>query len=262
VINDTSPPENAPRPAEKPFQFSLRAMLIGVAVVALLLGILVPLVRLAQRDARHSQCSYNLKLIALALHNYHDVHRCFPFAQVCGPDGKPWHSWRIAILPYVESTPYYNQYSFDEPWDGPNNRTLHPVELPYYHCPAEHASVPATMTSYLAVVGPGTAWPVPGQTQLRDFRDGTSNSILVVEVVDSGIHWMEPRDLKLEDLPLAVNPESGKGISSNHIGGACICFADGAIHFLSNDLAAETLRKMITIDGGEMILRDEITPDR
>ena len=237
-------------PDEKPFQFSLRTMLIGVTVFALLLGILVPLVRRAFQEQQRAQCSNNLKQIAVALHNYHDFYKCFPFAHVCGPDGKPWHSWRMAILPFIQKNPYFEQYRFDEPWDGPNNRKLHSVVMPY-RCPAEDASAAATTTSYLAVVGPGTAWPVPGQTRFADFADGTSNSIVIVEVVDSGIHWMEPRDLKLEELELAINPKSGQGISSRHIGGACVLLADGSVRFLPSDTAPETLRMLLTIADGE-----------
>jgi hypothetical protein len=261
-MSNTSPPDNARPLDEKPFQFSLRAMLIGVAVFAILLGILVPLIRYAHKEALRAQCSNNLKQIALALHNYHDTYKCLPFAHVCGPDGKPWHSWRVALLPYLEAMPYYRRYRFDEPWDGPNNRKLHPVEIDLYRCPAEEAGAAATMTNYVAVVGPGTGWPVPGQTEFRDFTDGLSNSILVVEIVDSGIHWMEPRDLKLEDLQLLVNPNSGKGISSHHLGGALVSLGDGRIRFLPNDLAADTLRKMILINDGEEIPWDEISPDR
>jgi len=237
-------------------------MFIGVTVFAILLGILVPLVRYACKEAFRSQCSNNLKHIALALHNYHDRHGCLPFAHVCGPDGKPWHSWRVALLPYLEAMAYYRRYRFDEPWDGPNNRKLHSVEIDQYRCPAEEAGAAATMTSYVAVVGPGTGWPVPGQTEFRDFRDGLSNSILVVEIVDSGIHWMEPRDLNIEDLQLLVNPQSGQGISSRHVGGALVCLADGSVRLLPSDVDAETLRKMITINDGEEFSWKEIAPDR
>jgi hypothetical protein len=260
-MNNEALPENA-RPPEKPFQFSLRAMLIGVAVFAVAFGVLVEAVRLARREALRSQCSNNLKLIALALHNYHDTYGSFPPAYIPGPDGKPWHSWRMAIVPFIEANPYADYYmSFDEPWDGPNHRKLHSVVM-CYHCPAEDAGVPATMTSYVAVVGPGTAWPGPEPTKLRDFRDGTSNSILVVEVANSGIHWMEPRDLTLEDLALAINPKSGKGISSRHVGGACVCLADGSVRFLPEDVTADVLRKMILINDGEEIPWDEISRDR
>ncbi len=249
-------------PEKRPFQFSLRAMLIAVAVFAILLGVLVELARFGRREARRSLCSSHLKMIALALHSYHRSHGCLPFAHVCGPDGKPWHSWRVALLPYMEGDWLFDQYRFDEPWDGPNNRKLHSIEVVLYRCPAEDADVPATMTNYVAVVGPGTGWPVPGQTKFRDFTDGLSNSILVVEIADSGIHWMEPRDLKVEELALAINPKSGKGISSNHVGGACVCPADGSVRFLPSDMAADTLQKMIIINDGERFSWAEISPDR
>lgn len=47
----------------------------------------------------------NLKLIGLALHDFHGVYGCFPPAVVIGPDKKPWHSWRIFLLPFVEAGP-------------------------------------------------------------------------------------------------------------------------------------------------------------
>jgi len=255
-MSDAPLPETGQPPDEKPFQFSLRTMLIGVTVFALLLGILVSFVRWARQEAQRAHCSNNLKQIGLALHNYHDVYKCFPFAHVCGPDGKPWHSWRMAILPFIESNPYYDQYRFDEPWDGPNNRKLHQVEISCYRCPTEDAGVPATTTSYLAVVGPGTAWPVPGQTRIRDFLDGTSNSILIVEVVDSGIHWVEPRDLELQDLQLGINPKSGRGVSSRHIGGACVLLADASVRFVPSDAAPAILRTLATIADGKPDPRD------
>ena len=109
------------------------------------------------------------------------------------------------------------------------------------------------------MIGPGTAWPVPGQTRFAEFVDGTSNSIVIVEVVDSGIHWMEPRDLKLEELELAINPKSGRGISSRHIGGACVLLADGSVRFLPSDTAPETLRMLLTIADGKIVPWDDLT---
>jgi hypothetical protein len=254
--------ENARPPKEKPFQFSMRAMFIGVTVFAVVLGILAWWVRGLLQDARRAQCSSQIKHLAYALHNYHDVYRVFPPACTHGPDGKPWHSWRVLILPFVDEPALAKKYRFDEPWDGPDNRKLHATAIPLYRCPMEHRRVPASTANYLAIVGPGTAWPGAESMVLDDFTDGTSNCILLIEVANSGIHWLEPRDLKLEDLPLVVNPKSGKGISSNHVRGAHVCFADGSVHFLPNDLAADTLRKMILVNDGEEVPWDEISPDR
>ena len=59
----------------------------------------------------------NLKQIGLAFHNYADAYRSFPPAVIYGPDGKPWHSWRVLLLPFLEQQPLYEQYDFSQPWD-------------------------------------------------------------------------------------------------------------------------------------------------
>ncbi len=72
------------------------------------------------------------------------------------------------------------------------------------------------MTSYVAVVGPNTIWPGRASTKLTDIRDGTANTAIVVEIVDSGIHWMEPTDLDMSTMAMSINPPEGVGISSSH----------------------------------------------
>ena len=37
------------------------------------------------------------------------------------------HSWRVLILPYFCMGDIYNQYNFNEPWNGPKNRLLEPI---------------------------------------------------------------------------------------------------------------------------------------
>jgi Protein of unknown function (DUF1559) len=60
----------------------------------------------------------------LAVANYHETYGCFPPAYVADRDGKPIHSWRVLILPFLEQQELYRAYNFDEPWNGPNNRKL------------------------------------------------------------------------------------------------------------------------------------------
>jgi prepilin-type processing-associated H-X9-DG protein len=113
------------------------------------------------------------------------------------------------------------------------------------------------MTSYVAVVGPDTAWPGARSTKLGDITDGTSNTLLVVEVADSGIHWMEPRDLHVLQMAPTVNPQAGQGISSRHPGGAQASLADGSVRYLSEELSEEKLRALLTIAGGEPLGADD-----
>lgn len=139
---------------------------IVFAAAAFLLTNAIPA---AQEAARRTHCRNNLKQIELALHNYHDTFGCFPPAIVYGPDGKPWHSWRVLIAPFIEASPFSAQYSFDEPWNGPNNRRLSEGHNPgpLYRCPTD-ADSPPEHTSYLAVIGEGTMWPPDGVASFDD----------------------------------------------------------------------------------------------
>lgn len=75
---------------------------------------------------------------------------------------------------------------------------------------------------------------------------------MLVEAADAGINWLEPRDFEAESLPRAINPKSGKGISSLH-GGATALFADGSVRLLPDDLPPATLEALLTRDGGEAV---------
>jgi hypothetical protein len=110
--------------------------------------------------SRPGKCVNNLKQIALALHNYHDDHGCFPPAYVADANGRPMHSWRVLILPYLEQKVLYDQYDFTEPWNGPNNSKLLATPPDTYGCPSDDRTCGVTgawPTSYLAVVGAETA---------------------------------------------------------------------------------------------------------
>ena len=78
--------------------------------------------RIPRQAGRRSICENNLRQIALALQNYHQANGCFPPAYVADKNGKPMHSSRMLILPYVGFDDLYKAYDFTEPWDGPNNK--------------------------------------------------------------------------------------------------------------------------------------------
>lgn len=204
-----------------------------------------------QRSAREMSCNNNLRNLLLALAQYESVYGTFPPAFIADDHGKPMHSWRVLLLPYLEQQDLYKLYRFDEPWNGPNNSALHQRRVRIYTCPSDNS--PQFDTSYVAVLGPTTAWPGETATKLGDLKDGPSNTILLVEVESSGIHWMEPRDLDLSSLNLAVNSPSGTSISSGHPIGAHVAYADGRVKFISNNTPSKTLRALLTRSGGETV---------
>ncbi len=67
--------------------FTLIELLVVIAIIAVLIALLLPAVQAAREAARRSQCRNNLKQIALAAHNYHDVNNTFPpaFTLLLGP---------------------------------------------------------------------------------------------------------------------------------------------------------------------------------
>jgi hypothetical protein len=222
--------------------------MVWVLVVGGLLGSLVRAVDRAREAARASQC-FCIKQIGLALLNYHDAYGSFPPAYVAGANGRPMHSWRVLILPFLEQSALYNSYSMAEPWDGPNNRKLLDQRPSVYACPSRVGG--PTLTSYAAIVGPKTAFPGPKSTKLDDIRDGTSRTIIIAEATNVDIPWTEPRDLDTEAMSWVIDDPSKPGFSSPHDGGPLVMFADTMLRRLGTFQPSATLKAMTTIDGGE-----------
>jgi hypothetical protein len=252
-------------PGESPlFSIRLRRLLWIAAAVVVLIGYwLLTGIRDAREAARRSQCKGNLKQIGLALLNYREAYGCFPPAYVADDNGRPIHSWRVLILPFLDQAPLYNEYRFDEPWDGPNNRKLAGRFGRYFigRCPSDGVGSEESagaMTSYVAVVGPQTIWTGDSCVNTVDITDGPEQTLMVVEVANSGINWMEPRDLHVLQMAPKINPSGGQGISSRHRGGAHATTAENSVRFLfEKKITASTLRALLTRNGGEKISSDD-----
>jgi prepilin-type processing-associated H-X9-DG protein len=219
----------------------------------LVTGFLFPALQPAHEyGGRRAACRGFMRQIRIALDSYHQDYGCYPPAYVADANGKPMHSWRVLILPYLEEIQLYSEYDFSEPWDGPNNRKLH-SRSPYgMQCPADPAFGSGS-TSYVAVVGPSTMWPGSVPVNRQQCPDGLSNTVLVVEVLGSGIHWMEPRDLDVAAMASQVNDPQLPGISSGHANGAHALFADGAVWFLPDDSTPAQIDAMVTRNGSEKV---------
>ena len=99
----------------------------AVGYVLLLVGfcwLIVPAIPAARETEKRLQCVNNIKQLALATLNYINTRKGFPAAQVADANGKPMHSWRVMITPYLCASPFFDRYKQNEPWNGPTNRTL------------------------------------------------------------------------------------------------------------------------------------------
>jgi prepilin-type processing-associated H-X9-DG protein len=234
-----------------------------VIFLLILIALCFPTIEVLGEVEPRIRCQNQLKQIAFALCNYHEAFGCFPPAYVAGPDGKPWHSWRVLILPFLEQEDLYEQYDFHEPWNGPSNSKL-AREIPaLYRCPSDSDSDNTPNTNYVAVVGPRAAWTGSEPRTLGEFRDGTNSTIMIGEAAGAGIHWMEPRDLSFDDARKGINLPGAVSISSHHVRRyghfyhdeprANVAMADGSVRALPERTTPATLKAMLTIDGGEPI---------
>src|SRR5581483_4336211 len=112
-------PPPAPRPRTS---FGLRLGVVVLAIALLIAGLVYPAVDRVRESAARSHC--NLGSISVGLRAYEDHHESLPPAVLRGPDGRPLHSWRVLILPYISEQALYAEFKLDEPWDSAHNIRL------------------------------------------------------------------------------------------------------------------------------------------
>jgi len=137
--------------------FTLIELLVVIAIIAVLIALLLPAVQAAREAARRTQCRNNLKQIALAAHNYHDVHKQFPplnmlvfsACSICpyvcesgvetgGSTGTPGrndynlHTWMERLLTYVEANTVYSRICMNAP-------IFSPICLKGVPCPTKYS---------------------------------------------------------------------------------------------------------------------------
>lgn len=229
----------------------------GLAIVAVVLVVLlvmcggggvaliVPAMRAAQEASKRARSMNNMKQLCLAMHNYHDTYNAFPPAVVTDANGKPLYSGRVLLLPFLEQDNLYKAFNKDEAWDSPANRHLSDVRLAVFCDPAAPPGR-GNQTDYLFVTGPGTVMEAkPGAPRIADIRDGTSNTLMMVEVRGSGVNWAQPSDLEIAE-PMTLPP-------GNHPQGNIVGMYDGSVRFIGPNTSPQTIHALATRAGNEVV---------
>ncbi len=215
----------------------------------------------------------NLKQIMLAMHNFHSAHGHFPPAVIYGPNGKPWHSWRVLILPFLEQNELYGKYDFSKPWDAPENVAVRNTVVEVYKDPV-YGNPGEAVTHYAVLVGEQALFKPSGAKitdpknplanmksgarGVADIIDGTAFTLAVVPVADDRkIPWTKPEDIAFGPgfpglgqpggIAAPYSAPSGKGRVIP------MAFADGSVIQFLDTMDMDTLRAMITFRGSEVI---------
>ncbi len=185
--------------------FTLIELLVVIAIIAVLIALLLPAVQAAREASRRIQCTNNLKQLALATQNYHDLHGRFPLGGV-GHDPitgayAPGTAYRQpfveSILPFIEQGVMYAAYNVNDWYEDEANLTVRATRISTYDCPSDQrilfyktATVYDVKGNYGVNWGQGTYF-TPGLkgpfwlsygVSLAEITDGTSNTIEMPEL--------------------------------------------------------------------------------
>jgi hypothetical protein len=258
------PPQKAIGPHLTPLVFSVRRTKSGIEITersplpgigitqsapivfTLLWAIRTDSMTTFSEPAKRAQSINNMKMIMLAMHNYHDANKRFPPAYKADKEGKPLLSWRVLILPMIEQGELYKRFHLDEPWDSENNKKLIAKMPPEFRSPGSKAG--SGKTNYLTVRGENTVFPGKEGVRIADITDGTAFTIAIVEAADEkAVIWTKPDDFEID------NQNPMKGLAGLHPGVFLVGFADGSIHTLSAVMDPEVLRGLFSRNGGEAV---------
>jgi len=134
--------------------FTLVELLAVVTVVAVLVALLLPAVQSAREAARRARCANNLKQLALAAANYHDVHGAFPGASYGAATLGPF----VRILPYLEQTAVYHAANFGRQVVHPENVTVAGCVPDVFLCPSDTGLGPVPVDAGLWIAVPPGDW--------------------------------------------------------------------------------------------------------
>jgi len=212
--------------------------------------LLSPSIRAVQKATQVNARLNQFKQIALGMLNYESANSTFPPRSTYSDDGKPLLSWRVHILPYMEQGKLYKQFHLDEPWDSKHNLAL-VAKMPGVYTDPDSALRKINAqgkTTFVVPTGEGALFAGTEGISYKQITDGTSNTIMLVEVVpERAVVWTKPEDWAVDlDHPW-------KGVRRDDRDWFTAGFCDGHAQIFDSSLPAEKLRALLTPAGGEVI---------
>jgi hypothetical protein len=225
------------------WRYLLTGLLAIVAIAGLLIALILPATR-GPMDPR-VYCGIRLQQIAIALRTYEMDYHALPPAYTVDAEGKPLHSWRTLILPYLGEQLLYEKIDLAKPWDDPANREAYETALDEFCCPS--ADCPRNHTTYFGVVAPDGCFLPAEPRELSDITDDHGSTLMLIEMEsERHAHWMSPTGAG-EQWILDLSEAS----QLPHPGGFHAAFVDFRVHFVRLPRDPAQRRAMISINGND-----------
>lgn len=222
-------------------------ILVSLFVTVILIVLTLPMRSQGWKSARLRACENNLEQIGIALQNYAEEYGAYPPAYTVDAEGKPLHSWRTLILPYLDQQDVYEKIDLSKPWNDPANLDAYKTEVRTYRCPS--TELPPTHTTYLAVVSTNSFFRLTEPRLLSEVTDNHGETLMVFDVTsERAVHWMAPQDVD-ERIIL----DFGSDREHNHRGTTNALCVDGSVAVLYTNEKLDELRAMISIAGHETV---------
>jgi type II secretory pathway pseudopilin PulG len=257
--------------------FSLIELLVILAVLAFLVGMLVPAVQKVRSASARIQCQNNLRQVGLAAHNCNNTYKYMPKVAGEFPSGsKSNGSLFFHLLPFVEQDALYkssmnNKGKYNVWQNGVNS---HPVKT--FLCPSDASAPPENKyKDWLATCNYAANAQVFGKKQYpsipRTFPDGTSNTIMYTERYQMchetpcawgypGVYYWSPMfahysigKFQMQPAQKVCNPALAQ---TPHTAGIPVCLADGSVRLVTNAVSPQTWWYACTPAGGEPLGSD------
>jgi len=209
----------------------------------LIAGIVVSI----EDNIRAKDRANRFKQILLAMHNYHDAYKMFPPRDdVRDEQGRSGLSWRVHLLPFLGEQKLYDEFRLDEPWDSQHNKPLMERMPEVYQ--SRWIDVGLGHTTFLAPAGKDTVLGGSKPTRFSDIHDGSSNTVVLVEVKpELAVPWTASEDY-------VFDPEApGDGLWIGSDGRCLIGIADGSVVHARGDIPPSMLLRLFQKNDGHVV---------
>lgn len=209
----------------------------------------VSLIAFLRRDAQRIQSWNQLKMLTMAVHNYHDAYQQFPVGAVIDDHGRAVRGWVPSLSGWSRWS--IRDYAAHEPWDGPHNRQYGLGALPDLVHPALgwHGQFDERGFALMHYAGNVHVFPNNRGFRLSDCTDGTSQTLAIGEVAENFQPWLSPYNRRDPADGVNAVPWGFGGPPWQY--GAYFSMVDGSVRFVSRDIDRTLLTALGTPAGGE-----------